>query len=177
MTKVRRPTVVEYSWGQDGPKLEAEAGKPWWYRLGIRDAKRRIVLLVMLCYASGLAVALSMRNPVLVRINPIRTTSLYRVNAAGEVENQFSVSVSNRGSQNAKVAIAVDSLQGARVEELPNPLYVAPGETTRQDFAVAVPRGAALGDVTHFHFQVEAQPGGRKQTIDMTWLMPPKTKR
>ncbi len=177
MTKVKRPTVVEYSWGQDGPKLEAEAGKPWWYRLGIRDAKRRIVLLVMLCYASGLAVALSMRNPVLVRINPIRTTSLYRVNAAGEVENQFSVSVSNRGSQNAKVAIAVDSLQGARVEELPNPLSVAPGETTRKDFAVAVPRGAALGDVTHFHFQVEAQPGGRKQTIDMTWLMPPKTKR
>jgi cytochrome c oxidase accessory protein FixG len=167
MTRVHRPTLIEYTWGQEGAKLGTEAGKSWWQRLGIRDAKRRVVLLLVLFYASGLAVALSMRNPLLVRINPIRTTSLYDVNAAGEIENRFRISVANRSSQNDFVVLSVDGLPGARLELAPQPIPVRAGETAVEEFAVAVPRSAPLREVSHFRFIAG------KQVIDMTYLMPP----
>ena len=169
MTRVKRPVVIEYSWGREGPKA---AGS-----FGIRDAKRRIVLLVMLLYASSLGVALSMRNPVLVRINPIRTTSLYTINRAGEVENQFRISVSNRGSAKEFVVVSIDGLARGRLELTPNPIPAPPGETEVKEFAVAVPANAPLGEVTHFRFQTESQPDARRRTIEMTWLMPPCSAR
>jgi cytochrome c oxidase accessory protein FixG len=176
MTKVKRPVVVEYAWGQTSPKLNADgsvARESFWRRIGIRDAKRRIVLIVMLFYASGLGVALSMRDAVLVRINPIRTTSLWRVNAAGETENQFRISVSNRSSRNEFVVVSTDGLTGAKLRLSPNPIPAPPGQTSALDFSVAVPPGASFGDVTHFRFITESQPEANRQTIDMTWLMPP----
>jgi cytochrome c oxidase accessory protein FixG len=175
MTRVKRPVVIEYAWGQGGPKPGAD--ESWWQRAGIRDAKRRIVVIVMLVYGSSLAVALSLRNPVMTRINPIRTTSLYSINASGDVENQFRISISNRGAGNEFVVVSVDGLTGSRLELSPNPIPVAPGETVNREFAVAVSRAAPLGDVTHFRFTTESQPNARRQTIEMTWLMPPKGKR
>ena len=166
MTRVKRPVVIEYSWGQEGPK--AAGG------FGVRDAKRRIVLLVMLLYASSLGVALAMRNPVLVRINPIRTTSLYKINRAGEIENQFRISVSNRGSGNEFVVVSMDGLTGGRLELTPNPIPAPPGETVIQEFAVAAPATAPLGEVTHFRFETESQPDAKRRAIEMTWLMPPR---
>ena len=174
MAKVHRPTVIEYSWGQEGPDLASETGRPWWYRLGIRDAKRAVLMFVMVFYASGLAVALAMRNPVLIRINPIRTTTLYTINAAGDVENQFRLSVANRSSKNEFVILAVDGLPGGHLRLTPQPIAIGPGETLTKDFSVAVPRTGPLANVSHFRFIDQTQPGGAKQTIDMTFLMPPK---
>ncbi|MGD1070396.1 MAG: 4Fe-4S dicluster domain-containing protein [Bryobacteraceae bacterium] len=177
MTRVKRPVVIEYSWGREGPKVAGGGKQSWLYRMGIRDAKRRIVLLVMLFYASALGVALSMRNPVLVRINPIRTTSLYTIDSAGEVENQFRISVSNRGAGNEFVVVSIDGLPGGRLELTPNPIPAHPGATEVKEFSVAVPANAPLGDVTHFRLVTESQPDGKRGTVDMTWLMPPKNRK
>jgi hypothetical protein len=109
-------------------------------------------------------------------LNPIRTTSIYSMNRAGEVENKFRISISNRSSKNEFVVVSIDGLAGSRLELSPNPIPAGPGETVVKEFAAAVPRTAALGDVTHFRFVTESQPDNRKhrkQTIDMTWLMPP----
>ena len=176
MARVKRPTVIEYSWGEDGPKLSSEIGKPWWYRLGIRDAKRRVLLLVMLFYACGLGAALSTRNPVLVRINPIRTTTLYTSNAAGEIENRFRVSISNRSGKPQPVMIAIEGLTGARLQLSPQPIFVAPGETTAKDFSVSVRASEPLPLVSHFRFRIASGQAGRQQTIDMTYLAPPRGK-
>ncbi len=174
MTRVNRPPVVEYAWGQDGAKLASDTDKPWWYRLGIRDAKRKIVLVVMLCYASALGTALSMRNPVMVRVNPVRTMKLYTTNAEGEIENHFRVLISNRSSKSEFVVVSIDGLAGARLDLAQQPIAVQPGETTEREFAVAVPQGSALPLVSHFRVMTETQPDARRQAIDMTFLMPAK---
>ncbi len=173
MTRVKRPTVVEFSWGQEGPKLDAAAPESWWHRLGIRDAKRRIVLAVILCYASALAIALSTRDSVLVRINPVRAT-IYSISPTGAVENHFRITTSNRGQAGEFVVLGLDGLPGGHLDLPTNPIPVPAGETVVREFTVTVPAAAALGDVTHFHFTAETQPGQLRQTIDMTYLMPPK---
>jgi hypothetical protein len=82
-----KPGLIHYAWGEHGSTF-AEKGAPWWRRLGIRDAKRVVVLLVILFYASGLTVALSMRRDVLVRLSPERAT-LYHIGENGEVLNRI----------------------------------------------------------------------------------------
>ena len=173
MTRVKRPTVVEFSWGQEGPKVESSTRESLWHRLGFRDAKRRIVLAVVLFYASGLAVALSMRDSLLVRISPVRTT-IYTLSPNGEVENHFRLTASNRGSAPQSISLGLDGLPSGRLDLAQNSVPVPAGETVTREFTVTVPSNASLENVTHFHFNAESPNGVFRQAIDMTYLMPPK---
>src|SRR5208283_1103191 len=69
--------LIHYVWGERGEEL-GKGGKRWYQRLGFRDAKRVVVLLLVLCYGGALYAALAMRHTVLVRIPPDRTT-MYRL--------------------------------------------------------------------------------------------------
>lgn len=79
--------LIHYVWGERGEAL-GKGDKPWHQRWDIRDSKRVVVLLLVLCYAGGLYTALAMRRTVLVRIPPDRTT-MYRLGSDGTVYNRF----------------------------------------------------------------------------------------
>src|ERR1051325_23652 len=60
MAQVGKPNLIHYVGGEQGP-LAAGRRQPW-------DARRIIVLVVLLGYAGGLFAALSTRKPVLARV-------------------------------------------------------------------------------------------------------------
>ena len=44
--------LIHYVWGEHGEKL-GTGDKSWYQKLGLRDAKRVVVLLIILCYGGG----------------------------------------------------------------------------------------------------------------------------
>lgn len=156
MTRLKKPNLIHYVWGEKGP-VAAGHRQPW-------DAKRTVVLLVLLFYASGLTYALATRRPVLVRVSPDRAT-LYRTGADGRIYNRFRYSLANRSSKPASVAFAARDLAGAQL--FVPPVAVAPGESAAGEFEISVPPGRR-DLVTHFTIAA-----GEEQ-IPMTFLAPPE---
>ncbi len=169
--RLGKPGLIHYAWGERGATF-AEKGIPWWQRLGIRDAKRVVVLLVILFYVSGLTVALSMRRNVLVRLSPERAT-LFTMADNGEVLNLFRLEIANRGSRPAGVRISLEALPGARLVMPRNPVSVAAGqEFTEQIQIAAPPTGGPAPGVNHFRFITESQPDNARDEVAMTFIMP-----
>lgn len=165
-----KPGLIHYTWGEQG-ETTREKDRPWWFRLGLRDGKRIVVMLVLLFYGSGLFLALSVRRAVLVRLSPDRST-LYTLVADGGVANHFRLQAANRSSKAASVIIRVEDLAGVRLTLTPNPLAIGPAETNNQTFDIVAPRNALPPGVNHFRFTIESTPDGRKDSIPMTFIMP-----
>jgi cytochrome c oxidase accessory protein FixG len=157
LAKLHKPGLIHYVWGQKGP-VAAGHKQPW-------DARRIIVLAVLICYATALTTALAMRRPVLVHIAPERAT-LYRLDPDGRITNLFRYTIANRGSKPAAVAIAIQGLPGASLALQSNPIPVPPGSSQQGTFEISEPGGIHHELVTHF--QIVA--GG--DTIPMTFLAP-----
>jgi cytochrome c oxidase accessory protein FixG len=155
--KLGKPGLIHYVWGEKGP-LAAGRRQPW-------DARRIIVLLVLLGYASGLAVALSTRRPVLVHVSPERA-KLYRVGSDGRIYNQFRYTIANRGAQPASVEFSIRDLPGASLAIAANPIPVQPGKTLEGTFEISEPGGQLREMVTHFSIVTGADK------IPMTFLAP-----
>ena len=174
LRRVGRPGLIHYAWGESDA-LDRSVREPWYRRLGFRDAKRAAILLVLLFYICGLAVALSMRRPVLVRVMPDRTT-LYRMLEDGRVANTMRLRIANRSSEPATVSIALDGLPGAEIALPRNPLALESGQELEQSFEVRVPRWKGATDVNRF--RVIAQPSNEKSpdVFDLTFIMPAAAK-
>jgi polyferredoxin len=157
MGKLHKPGLIHYVWGEKGP-LSASHRQPW-------DARRIIVMLVLLGYASGLAVALSLRRPVLVHVAPERA-KLYRVGDDGRIYNQFRYTIANRGSKPATVAFSLRDLPGASLTLAPNPVAVKPGDSLQGMFEISEPGAQPHEMVTHFRIVTG------DDTIPMTFLAP-----
>lgn len=157
MAKLRKPNLIHYAWGERGP-LAAGARQPW-------DARRIIVVGVLLCYGGGLFAALSTRKPVLAQISADRTV-MYRVAPDGRISNRFRYTLANRGKTATTVAFSASDLPGAELSIRETPLQ--PGESIRGEFEILAPRGLEL--VTHFRIVAGAE------TIPMTFLSPPEGK-
>lgn len=170
LARLKKPGLIHYTWGEKGEELSA-AGQGWLKRLGLRDAKRFAVMAVMLCYAGGLTVALSMRQQVQVRINADRTV-LYKTNAAGQITNTFRLQIENRGAEPAEVRIDLDGLPQAHVILPQNPLRIAPGSEYQGTFEVAVPPDAPAPGVNHFQLRSQALPKGEPQVYKVTFIAP-----
>jgi polyferredoxin len=153
--KLGKPGLIHYVWGEKGP-LASQHRQPW-------DARRIIVLLVLLAYASGLGVALATRRPVLVHVMPERA-KLYRVGSDGRLYNQFRYTIANRGSKPATVTFSAPDLPGASLTL--DPVSVQPGASTQGTFEISEPAGQLHEMVTHFHIATGAD------TIPMTFLAP-----
>jgi cytochrome c oxidase accessory protein FixG len=156
MAKVEKPNLIHYVWGEQGP---AAAGRrqPW-------DARRVVVLAILLCYAGGLFAALSARRPVLVRVTADRSV-MYRVGSDGRVYNRFHYTLANRGKAPATVEFSAPDLPGASVS--PDAVPLPPGASASGEFEISAPRGKDF--VTHFRILA----GG--ETIPMTFLAPTET--
>jgi cytochrome c oxidase accessory protein FixG len=159
--------LIHYTWGEHPDA----AREPWYRRAGLRDAKRVIVLLVLLFYASGLFVALSMRRAVMVRIAPVRTT-LYTVTPEGAIQNHFRFTLANRGGKPAAVLFSIQHLPGGSLLIARNPQPLAPGETVNGEFDIVAPPASGAGEVTHFSVVTTAIPEQVTDVTPMTFLMP-----
>jgi cytochrome c oxidase accessory protein FixG len=156
MARLKKPNLIHYVWGEKGP-VAAGHRQPW-------DAKRTVLLVVLLFYASGLTYALASRHPVLVRVSPVRAT-LYRAGADGRIYNRFHYSLANRSSKPAAVAFSARDLPGAEVAA--GPVTLAPGQSAAGEFEISIPPGRHV-PVTHFTIVAG------EESIPMTFLAPPE---
>lgn len=171
--RLGKPGLIHYAWGEQG-ELLTEKKTPLLRRLGLRDAKRVVVALVLLFYASGLFVVLSMRDNVLVKIAPIRA-ELYRLDDDGRVFNKFRMIVANRQSKDVELTLTLERLPGAQLQ-LEQPLKLKPGEERQLQFEIAAPPQALPPGVNHFEIASRAEPGSETSTTNLTFITPMERK-
>lgn len=167
--KLGKRTLIHYAWGEKGELMEANA--PWYLKLGLRDAKRVVVLLVILFYVSGLYAALSMRRAVQVEIAPVRT-ELYRVDASGVVHNTFRLKAANRSRADTALRVTASGLPGAVLALPRNPLPVPAGRSVEETFDVTAAPFPGASDVNRFTLAAQASNGEGPVVFESTFLMP-----
>jgi len=166
--------LIHYVWGEKGERL-GTGGKPWYQRLGLRDAKRVVVLLLVLCYAGGLYTALAMRRTVLVRIPPDRTT-MYRLGNDGTVYNRYRLQASNRGREQATLIITIEGLPSARLSDMENALVLNPGQTLQREFEIAVSPSSGVAPGVN-HFRLVSKAGAEQDKFEETFITPFKNEK
>ena len=172
MGKIGKRGLIHYTWGESGETLTDKTGR-WYRRAGLRDAKRVVVMLVLIFYASGLFVALSMRHSLMVRITPERS-SLYRLTVDGRVANRFRINAANRSNRSASVSLAIEGLPGAMLEMKANPLQLQASQQVQEEFEISVRRFPGAEEVNHFIVRAGMDPDHADERFEMTFLMPPE---
>ena len=162
LAKLKKPGLIHYSWGEKGRRFQF-------------DAKRVILLLVLLFYGSGLLVALSMRHAVLVRVSEDRAT-LYRAGPDGRIYNQFRYTIANRSRGPAMVVFSLEHLPGGTMTLSANPEPVAAGQSVQGQFEISVPAGRRSEFVTHFSVRATLIPDRSEEIFPMTFIAPTEAK-
>lgn len=170
MGKFGKDTLIHYAWGEKG-QLLGEKKEKWYRKIGMRDAKRLAVFAIILVYGTSLAVALSMRHSVLVRIAPNRAT-LYRIGDDKRVYNTFRMTLANRGSKDAAVTLSINNLLDAKIELPSSEIPLRAGESIQQEFEISVPENGLPQEVNHFEIASLATPDETKDVFDQTFIMP-----
>src|SRR6266496_1606441 len=169
LARLGKPGLIHYTWGEKGEKFRT-GRRPWHQRIGFRDAKRGVVLLIVLFYATGLYVAISMRREVLVEIAPMRDT-LYRRDSQGAVYNRFHLKAANRSSRQQTVVLAIDGLTGVKFASFENAVVVTGGQTLEREFEIAAPPLAPLQPGVN-HFRLLSRVGNESSSSEQTFIMP-----
>ena len=169
LARLGKPGLIHYVWGEKGERL-GSGDKAWYQKIGLRDPKRIVLLLVLLFYGAGLFTALSMRNAVLVQVSPVRAT-LYRLGPNGTVYNRFHLKAANRRGTQQTVVVGIEGLPGAHFEGFENAVVVTPAQTRDFDFEIAAPAGARLAPGVN-HFRLTSRVGNEKDSFDETFIMP-----
>lgn len=167
--KLGTQTVIQYAWGDSNAASESKGN--WFRRIGLRDGKRVAVLVLLLVYATGLSIAISVRQPVLLRIMPDRIT-LYSIDAEGKVHNRFRMLASNRGHIQASVSLSVADLKGATIEEIEDREMLEPGQTIQQQFDVVVPPSSLHPGINKMRILADVTPGKTGQQFSETFFAP-----
>ena len=166
--KLGQQTLISYAWGEFrtvGAKKE-----PWYRKIGFRDGKRAVIVVLLTIYATGLTLVISLREPVLVQIMPDRMT-LYTMEPDGLVHNHFRLVLSNRAHSAKQLSISVDGLPQGIVSGASQPVIMAPGDTVQTMFDVAAPAGAVAPGVNHMRL-IAAVPGQKTATFNETFIAP-----
>ncbi len=171
--KLGKESLIHYAWGERG-ELLTDKRTPLLRRLGLRDGKRIVVMLVLLFYVSGLFAVLSMRDNVLVKIAPVRT-ELYRIDDAGQIHNTFRMTAANRQSKDSELRLSLNGLPDARIE-LAQPLQLKAGQELQTQFEIIVPPGKLPPGVNHFEIVSRATPGAETTAAKMTFITPTEKK-
>lgn len=173
LSRLGKPGLIHYAWGEKG-ELLSDKKTPLLRRLGLRDAKRVIVALVLLFYASGLFVVLSMRDNVLVKIAPIRA-ELFRLGEDGRIYNKFRMTVANRQGSDAELTLSLENLPNAQIE-LEQPLKLKATEERKLEFEISVSSQGLPPGVNHFQITSHVEPGGETTNSKMTFITPTERK-
>ncbi|HEY2858450.1 MAG TPA: 4Fe-4S dicluster domain-containing protein [Terracidiphilus sp.] len=167
--KLGNQTVIQYAWGDSGVRYQP---KPIWFRrIGFSDGKRIAVLVLLSVYATGLAIAIGMRQPVLLHVMPDRMT-LYSVAADGQIHNRFRVLVSNRGHAPASVSLTVVDLKDATIQGMEQQVQLEPGSTIQKQFDVVVPRESLHPGINRMRVLADVKPGKAGQAFAETFFAP-----
>lgn len=170
LRKVGKPGLIHYAWG-DAPK--AAAKEPWHRRWGFRDAKRVVVLLILAFYLAGLAMALSFRRPVLVEINPDRST-LFKVLEDGRIANLIRLKLANRTGRTSQIRLWVEGLSGADLALPANPVTLKPGETYAGTVELRAPFVQDGQDVHRIRILAQAEGARKADAEELTFITPLK---
>jgi polyferredoxin len=169
--KLGRPSLVQYAWGELDENSEAE--RKWYRRIGLRDGKRLAILALLVIYATGLSIAIGMRQPVLVRIMPNRIT-LYDVAPDGAIHNHFRILASNRSRTNAKLSLSLAGLPSASIAGIGQGVTLAPGETLQREFDIVSPRPGLAPGINRVQITASLTPKQQTATFDETFFAPEK---
>jgi cytochrome c oxidase accessory protein FixG len=169
LSRLGKQGLIHYVWGEQGEKL-GTGDKSWYQSIGLRNAKRVVVLLIILFYGAGLFTALSMRRAVLVRIAPDRTT-MYRLGKDGTVYNRFRLQVANRGREQAIAQLSIEGLAGATFTNFENAVVVSGGQTVQTEFEIqTAPSGGVAPGVNHF--RLISRVGDEGDVFEETFITP-----
>jgi cytochrome c oxidase accessory protein FixG len=174
LARLGKQGLIHYVWGEHGEKL-GTGDKTWYQKVGLRNAKRVVVLLIILCYGAGLFAALSMRRAVLVQISPMRTT-LYRLDQDGTVYNRFRLNVANRGKQRQTVVLEIDGLPGTHFASFENAVAIDGGQSLEREFEIAAPPSASVAPGVN-HFRLVSRVGNERDSVEETFITPFKDSR
>jgi len=167
--KLGKQTVIQYAWGDPGDKSTPDGN--WFRRIGLRDGKRIAVLVLLLVYATGLSIAISVRQPILLRIMPDRIT-LYSVAADGKIHNRFRMLASNRGHVQARIRLSVADLKDGRIEGIEDRKLLEPGESAQEQFDVVVPPASLHAGINKMKILADVTPGKTGQQFQETFFAP-----
>jgi len=170
--KLGKPTLIDYAWGATGLTVGQE--NAWYRKLGLRDAKRVIILLLVVLYASALYIAISMRQPVLVRIAPDRT-NLYTIDNQHFVHNKFRLQLSNRGHSDTTLNLAIQGLADAHIIGLQLPLTLKPGAVEQQEFEIIADPSKVAPGVNYIHIVPQLSPDQKVEPFAETFIAPMDT--
>jgi polyferredoxin len=167
--KLGKPGLIQYAWGDSGYHAVQESS--WYRRLGLRDGKRVAVLLLILVYAAGLTIAISLRQPVLVRVMPNRIT-LYNLESDGLIHNRFRLVAINRGPTDARVAVSLADLPAARILGMDSMVALKPGESVQREFDVAAPATAVGAGINRMRILTQVVPAQKTEEFAETFFAP-----
>ncbi len=172
LRRLGKPGLIHYTWGEQ-IQVKATAPEPWYRRWGFRDAKRVVILLILAFYLTGLGVALSLRRPVLVEINPDRST-LYKVLPDGRIANFIRLKLANRTGRAAEVRLTVEGLPGADLDLPGGAVNLQPGETFQRTVELRAPLGQDGVDVHHIRILAQSDRAKSPDAEELTFIMPLK---
>jgi polyferredoxin len=165
--------LIHYTWGE--ASVAEKPRESWLHRIGLRDAKRWVILLIMLFYLIGLATALSLRRPVLVYLASDRST-LYSVQPDGRVVNRVRVKLANRSPHATTVRLWVEGLPGGELALPNNPVSLAVGEVLEQTVDLRAFPWEVAQEVNQIRVLAQAQGDRKPEVTELTFLMPPPRK-
>ncbi len=169
--KLGRDSLVHYAWGDADPATKVK--KVWYRQIGLRDGKRVAILVLLLVYATGLSIAISLRKPVLVRVMPDRI-SLYTVGADRQVHNRFRIVASNRSKTGKQLSLSIEGLPQGSIVDAGHPFFLAPGESFQREFDVAAPASVLEPGINHMRIIAQV-PAQKTATFEETFFAPPKS--
>jgi polyferredoxin len=167
--KMGRGSLIHYAWG-DAEQLVPRKNA-WYRRIGLRDGKRVAVLVLLLIYATGLSVAINLRQAVMVRIMPDRIT-LYTKTSDGLIHNRFRILASNRGKTDAKVNFALADMPAGRVVDVDEGIALKPGETLQREFDIVADGNQVSPGVNHMKILVHVDPSETTDIFAETFIAP-----
>lgn len=129
-----------------------------------------IYLFALLALATLVGVILTGREPLIVDVLRDRT-ALYRV-VGEELENAYSLKLTNRSGETMQVGIEADGLPGIRVVEPTRRLAVEPGQTLETPLTIALPITAADPGMQPMAITATDTDSGRVQTVETRFYIP-----
>ena len=147
-----QPGLIRYA-----SEHELEGGRTHWLRP--RLFAYVIALLVMVT-----AFSWRIYSRVPLELTVIRERAqLYTQNAAGEIENVFTLQILNMDEEMHSYTLSIEGLPGARIEG-PTSVILSAGEVRALPLRIAAPAGEFDRPSTAFEFLIEADDGSKLQT-------------
>ncbi len=129
-----------------------------------------IYLAALLLLATVIGVILTGRDPLIADVLRDRT-ALYRL-ADTELENSYSLKLTNRSNEVMSITIDGDGLPGIRVVEPRRALDVQPGDTLEVPLTVALPLNAADPGMLPMTITATDEASGRVQVVETRFYVP-----